>query len=97
MKDFKEVNTLTVFTTTHHLQDADTLCKDAAIIDHSMIGVNAPPAELKPALVGDILVLRLPSELDTNHLSPQEDLIMRSKLDIIDSIEVSGAINAGRR
>lgn len=50
---------LTVFMTTHYLEEADSLCKRIAIVDKGVIKVSGPPAELKQKLGGDILTLEL--------------------------------------
>ena len=50
---------LTVFMTTHYLEEADSLCKRIAIVDKGVIKVSGSPAELKQKLGGDILTLEL--------------------------------------
>jgi ABC-2 type transport system ATP-binding protein len=50
---------LTVFMTTHYLEEADSLCKRIAIIDKGVIKVSGSPSELKQKLGGDILTLEL--------------------------------------
>jgi ABC-2 type transport system ATP-binding protein len=50
---------LTVFMTTHYLDEADSLCDRIAIIDHGVIKVTGPPAELKAAYGGEIITLTL--------------------------------------
>ncbi len=50
---------LTVFMTTHYMEEADSLCNRVAIIDDGTIKVSAPPSELKEKLGGDILTLEL--------------------------------------
>ncbi len=48
---------LTVFMTTHYLEEADSLCKRIAIVDRGVIKVSGSPTELKQKLGGDILTL----------------------------------------
>jgi ABC-2 type transport system ATP-binding protein len=48
---------LTVFMTTHYLDEADSLCDRIAIIDHGTIRISGTPAELKEAHGGDIITL----------------------------------------
>jgi ABC-2 type transport system ATP-binding protein len=55
---------LTVFMTTHYLDEADSLCDRIAIIDHGMIKVSGTPAELKQAHGGDIITLTLVEDGD---------------------------------
>jgi ABC-2 type transport system ATP-binding protein len=50
---------LTVFMTTHYLEEADSLCSRIAIIDKGTIRVSGSPAELKETLGGDIVTLTL--------------------------------------
>ena len=52
-------NRLTVFMTTHYLEEADSLCNRVAIIDHGTIRVSGSPSELKERLGGDILSIQL--------------------------------------
>jgi ABC-2 type transport system ATP-binding protein len=50
---------ITIFMTTHYLEEADSLCKRIAIIDHGAIKVSGSPSELKERLGGDILTIEL--------------------------------------
>ena len=50
---------LTVFMTTHYLDEADSLCDRIAIIDHGTIRISGAPTELKEAHGGDIITLTL--------------------------------------
>jgi ABC-2 type transport system ATP-binding protein len=50
---------LTVFMTTHYLEEADQLSDRVAIMDHGRIVVSGSPADLKESLRGDILTLRI--------------------------------------
>jgi ABC-2 type transport system ATP-binding protein len=50
---------LTVFLTTHYLDEADNLCDRLAIIDHGKIVASGTPTELKDRLGGDIVTLRV--------------------------------------
>ena len=50
---------LTVFMTTHYLDEADSLCNRIAIIDHGTIKVSGSPSELKAAHGGDVVTLTL--------------------------------------
>jgi len=52
-------NKLTVFMTTHYLEEADSLCNRVAIIDHGTIKVSGSPSELKERLGGDILSIQV--------------------------------------
>ncbi|MGC2289947.1 MAG: ATP-binding cassette domain-containing protein [Thermoplasmata archaeon] len=49
---------LTVFVTTHYLDEADTMCDRLAIIDHGKIVATGTPTELKDRLGGDIVTVK---------------------------------------
>jgi ABC-2 type transport system ATP-binding protein len=49
---------LTVFVTTHYLDEADTMCDRIAIIDHGKIVARGTPNELKDRLGGDVVTLK---------------------------------------
>lgn len=48
---------LTIFLTTHYMDEADKLCQRLAIIDHGKIIAEGSPAGLKAALGGDVITL----------------------------------------
>ena len=50
---------MTVFLTTHYLEEADALCDRVAIIDHGAIVALDAPAELKRQVAGDVVTLGL--------------------------------------
>jgi ABC-2 type transport system ATP-binding protein len=49
---------MTVFVTTHYLDEADTICDRIAIIDQGHIVATGTPSELKDRLGGDIVTVR---------------------------------------
>jgi ABC-2 type transport system ATP-binding protein len=55
---------LTIFMTTHYLEEADGLCDKIAIIDHGVIKVSGSPSELKEKVGGDVLNIELTSGPD---------------------------------
>ena len=55
---------LTVFMTTHYLEEADSLCDRIAIIDHGTIKVSGSPTQLKEKIGGDIVTLELDGQED---------------------------------
>jgi ABC-2 type transport system ATP-binding protein len=59
IKKLNEEKGLTVFMTTHYLEEADSLCKRVAIIDKGVIRISGSPAELKQRVGGDVLTLKL--------------------------------------
>jgi len=48
---------MTLFMTTHYLEEADSTCDRVAIIDHGKILKVGSPAELKSSLGGDVIQL----------------------------------------
>ncbi|HTT72862.1 MAG TPA: ATP-binding cassette domain-containing protein [Thermoplasmata archaeon] len=52
---------LTVFVTTHYLDEADSMCDRIAIIDHGRIVATGSPGQLKDRLGGDVVTLRTSS------------------------------------
>jgi ABC-2 type transport system ATP-binding protein len=55
---------MTLFMTTHYLEEADSLCDRIAIIDHGKIVVVGTPTELKDSLGGDIITLTVEKDVD---------------------------------
>jgi ABC-2 type transport system ATP-binding protein len=53
---------VTVFLTTHYLEEADALCDRLAIIDHGRIVAEGTPSELKRQVAGDVVTLGVASE-----------------------------------
>ena len=49
---------MTVFVTTHYLDEADSMCDRIAIIDHGKIVASGTPNDLKDRLGGDVVNLR---------------------------------------
>jgi ABC-2 type transport system ATP-binding protein len=57
IKLLKKQYDMTIFMTTHYLEEADVLCDRIAIIDHGKIIVEGTPQALKESLGGDIMTL----------------------------------------
>lgn len=53
---------ITIFLTTHYMEEADQLCDRVAIIDHGKIVANDTPQSLKTILGGDVLTINAGSE-----------------------------------
>ncbi|HEY1198682.1 MAG TPA: ATP-binding cassette domain-containing protein [Thermoplasmata archaeon] len=58
VSDLRKETGMTVFLTTHYLDEADSVCNRIAIIDHGRIVASGTPSELKDRLGGDIVTVR---------------------------------------
>ncbi len=61
IKNFKK-NGMTIFLTTHYLEEADALCDRVAIIDHGQIMALDKPGTLKSEIGGDLITLTFAEE-----------------------------------
>src|ERR1700690_2065061 len=68
VKMLKKQFGMTLFLTTHYLEEADALCDRIAIIDHGKIVVIGSPTELKDGLGGDIITLSIQKDEDITGL-----------------------------
>ncbi|HAG06870.1 MAG TPA: ABC transporter ATP-binding protein [Peptococcaceae bacterium] len=59
VRDLRANTGMTVFLTTHYMEEADVLCDRVAIIDRGQIKAVGRPSELKAGLGGDVITLRL--------------------------------------
>jgi len=70
---------MTLFMTTHYLEEADALCDRIAIIDHGKIVVSGSPEGLKNALGGDIITLSIQENADISGLIEKIDNVKKVK------------------
>jgi ABC-2 type transport system ATP-binding protein len=68
IKTLKKEFGMTLFMTTHYLEEADALCDRIAIIDHGKIVVVGSPEELKQSLGGDLITLAIKENEDVTEL-----------------------------
>jgi ABC-2 type transport system ATP-binding protein len=68
IRKLKKEYGMTLFMTTHYLEEADTLCDRIAIIDHGKIVVVGTPENLKHSLGGDIITLSIKEAADVSDL-----------------------------
>ncbi len=58
VQELRKEHGMTVFVTTHYLEEADGICDRIAIIDHGHIVATGSPSELKDRLGGDVVTIR---------------------------------------
>src|SRR5690349_10742901 len=87
---------MTVFITTHYLDEADALCDRIAIIDHGEIVAEGTPADLKREISGDVVTVVVGDEAEragellgkqpfANGVEVREDNEVRLNVDAGDS------------
>ncbi len=59
IEELRSMHGITVFLTTHYMEEADHLCDRVAIIDEGRIVAIGSPAELKAQIGGDLVTLQL--------------------------------------
>ena len=62
IEHLREEEGMTIFITTHYMEEADSLCRRLAIIDHGRIVALDTPGALKAKIGGDIVTVRFASE-----------------------------------
>jgi ABC-2 type transport system ATP-binding protein len=68
IRTLKKEYGMTLFMTTHYLEEADSLCDRVAIIDHGKIVVVGTPEDLKHSLGGDIITIGIKEDADVTEL-----------------------------
>ena len=58
VSDLRKDTGMTVFLTTHYLDEADEMCDRIAIIDHGKIVAEGTPSQLKDRIGGDVVTVR---------------------------------------
>jgi ABC-2 type transport system ATP-binding protein len=58
IRELRRQSSMTIFLTTHYLDEADALSDRVAIIDHGTILTTGTPGQLKDALGGDVVEVR---------------------------------------
>jgi ABC-2 type transport system ATP-binding protein len=84
IKKLKVEYQMTLFMTTHYLEEADSICDRIAIIDHGRILKIGSPSELKASLGGDIIQIGV--EESVTDLSP-----LISKVNHVKTVTRSGS------
>ena len=68
IRRLKKEYDMTIFMTTHYLEEADALCNRIAIIDHGRIIVVGTPSELKDSIGGDIITISIKEDVDVTEI-----------------------------
>lgn len=68
IRRLKEEYGMTLFMTTHYLEEADSLCDRIAIIDYGKIVVSGRPGDLKKDLGGDVITIAVKEEGDATEI-----------------------------
>jgi ABC-2 type transport system ATP-binding protein len=68
IRDLKKKHNMTIFMTTHYLEEADSLCDRIAIIDHGRIMALDTPETLKRSIGGDVVQIKVNSDSDLTDL-----------------------------
>jgi ABC-2 type transport system ATP-binding protein len=85
---------MTVFITTHYLDEADALCDRIAIMDHGLIVAEGTPDELKREISGDVVTVALNgSTPEAAKLLDGQDVVTR--LETIDEGGLRLYVDAG--
>jgi ABC-2 type transport system ATP-binding protein len=72
-------NGMTIFLTTHYLDEADTLCDRISIIDSGLIVAEGTPSDLKREISGDVVVVDL-AAADTAGVPEPAMILQASKV-----------------
>ena len=64
IRKLRDEHKITIFLTTHYMEEADVLCDRIAIIDHGKIVALDSPKNLKDSLGGDIIELEFEEQTD---------------------------------
>ncbi len=59
---------MSIFLTTHYMEEADKLCDDISIIDHGKIKVTGTPTELKNSLGNELVTFEISSQANFDNL-----------------------------
>ncbi len=83
IKALKEDKGITIFITTHQMDEAEALCDEIAIIDRGKIVISGTPEELKSSLGQDLIILELEDKSMTGAAVKRINSI-----DLVDNVKV---------
>ena len=81
LKKLNKENGLTIFITTHYLEEADLLCDRIAIIDQGKILVEDTPSNLKQKLGGDMIEISVDDNVKAKELISEFSAV--EKIDMV--------------
>ncbi len=76
---------MSIFLTTHYMEEADKLCDNISIIDHGKIKVTGSPKSLKSSLGNEVVVFEMDSEMKLDRL-----ILELKKIPIVKEITMDG-------
>jgi ABC-2 type transport system ATP-binding protein len=76
-------NGMTIFLTTHYLDEADSLCDRISIIDRGLIVAEGTPSELKREISGDVVTVDMAAPDTAGQVDP-------------DTLDIAAAVLTGR-
>ena len=82
LEKLNKENGLTIFITTHYLEEADLLCDRIAIIDQGKVLIEDTPSNLKQKLGGDIIEISVDSHVKAKDLISELDYV--EKIDVVE-------------
>ncbi len=82
LKKLNKENGLTIFITTHYLEEADLLCDRIAIIDQGKVLVEDTPSKLKEKLGGDTIEIQVDNAVKAKKLISEFSSV--EKIDMIE-------------
>src|SRR5947209_11091356 len=80
---------ISIFLTTHYMEEADKLCDNISIIDHGKIKVTDSPNNLKSSLGNEVVIFEMDSEVKSENLIFEMRKISTVKDISADGLEVT--------
>lgn len=87
INNLREKYKMTIFLTTHYMDEADSLCDRIAIIDKGIIKVSATPSELKMSIGNDIVEFNFVNGVEEHK---EKTLGLIKELDFVDELVYNG-------
>ncbi|MCL4329217.1 MAG: ATP-binding cassette domain-containing protein [Candidatus Thermoplasmatota archaeon] len=81
IQEVKKALDITIILTSHYLEEVDTLADTVSIMDHGVIKVTGTPESLKSDLKGDIIILGLNSQSETDRAGQYSGALSSSVID----------------